>query len=73
MVGAIEQAHRILDWQENLTEDEMPPEWMWHVDDEVGPFLEEVFRVRREKMGGDSGGREVADMMSNELAEGRRK
>lgn len=71
LVGAIEHAHRIIDWQENLAEKEIPPQWMWHLDDEVGPFLEEVFRARREKYGTDEG-REEAEMMSNDLAKGRR-
>lgn len=68
---AIEHAHTVLDWQENLTQDEMPPQWMWHLDEEVGPFLEEVFRDRRESMGGN--GNETADMMSNDLSKGRGK
>lgn len=74
----IEHANRILDWQENLRPKEIPPEWMWPLDDEVGKWLEEVMEARNEGSGGSeersnpNSHREKTPMMSNELAEGRR-
>lgn len=70
MVGAIEQAHRILDWHENLTEDEIPPEWMWPLDHELVGWFEEVKRNREAKFGGKPD--ESPAMMENEYAHGRR-
>lgn len=63
----------ILDWKENLTEEEMPPSWMWHLDEELAPWMEDVHRARQEKFGSNDSSRETADMMSNELARDRRK
>lgn len=41
----IDHSLRILNWQENLMDDEMPPKWMWHLDSE----LETHFAVIKEK------------------------
>jgi hypothetical protein len=71
---AINHAMTIIDWQENLTKEEMPPEWMWHLDEEVATFLERVFRERRERMGlppDDEGGSDGKRMVGNELTRGR--
>jgi len=43
---AIEQALKILSWQENLTSEEMPPRWMWHLDWELETWFDEVKRAR---------------------------
>lgn len=70
---AIQQADRILDWQANLTDEEMPPVWMWCIEDELAPWFERVHRERDEKYN-----RKSADTppeggyMENELARGRR-
>jgi hypothetical protein len=71
---AIEHANRVLDWHENLMEDELPPEWMWPLDNEIASWFEGVKRQRDEKFGTSSsnGDREVDMMMDNELARGRR-
>lgn len=66
---SVAQANRILDWHENLQSEEMPPEWMWHLEDELVDWFEEVDRKRKEKYGGDSEGSD--DMTRNEFAEGR--
>lgn len=71
LVRAIAHAHRLLDWEENLQSEEMPPEWMWPFDDELEAWFEEVQRKRDEKYGGDSSA-SSEPMMSNDLAEGRR-
>lgn len=71
---AVSQAHRILDWLDNLPRDETPPEWMWAFEDELESWFEEVEAARERKYGG---GREDADeevpMMSNELAAAARR
>lgn len=71
MQRTVAHAHRILEWQENLQTDEMPPEWMWPHDDELELWFEEVDRARKERYGGggDDSGSET--MLKNEYAEGR--
>lgn len=70
---AVEHASRVCDWQENLQQDEMPPEWMWPFSDELDEWFEEVDRRRKEKYGSrDDSGDTETPMMRNELAEGRR-
>lgn len=34
-MGAIERALSILSWQDNLPKKWMPPQWMWHLDEEL--------------------------------------
>lgn len=68
---AVSHALTILHWQENLLEEDMPPEWMWPLADELNEWFEEVLDRRA------SGGRreeyeDAPDMMVNELARGRR-
>lgn len=67
---AIDHAHTILRWEENLLPEEMPPSWMWHLDHELEPWFEEVRRNRESRYGGgrDDAGDEEAPMMANELA-----
>lgn len=70
---AIEQGLRICNWQENLLDDEMPPNWMWPFDDELEIWFENVDRERAEKYGGSSSSSDVesTEMMGNELARER--
>lgn len=76
---AVNHAHVILGWQENLSNDETPPEWMWALDDELEKWFEEVEETRKEKYG--TGGRSddarsndtVVPMMQNELTRNRRR
>lgn len=69
---AYEHANLILDWQENLTSDEMPPRWMWAFGDELEIWFEDVDTQRKERFGSASaGGDEETPMMRNELARGR--
>ena len=42
---AIDHSIRLLNWQENLLDDEMPAKWMWHLDSE----LETHFAMIKEK------------------------
>jgi hypothetical protein len=68
---AISHALSILHWQENLTSEDMPPEWMWPLNDSLDEWFEEVDARHR------SGSRpdpveDAPDMMSNDLGRGRR-
>lgn len=64
----------MLDWQENLGKDEMPPEWMWPLDDEIIQWMDNVIEDRKAKSGGDydDGDKPSGPMMKNEYAQGRR-
>lgn len=67
----IEQSLRILFWQDNLGRDEVPPVWMWSLDEELNEHFERVQEERDEKYGTgrdeDAGG----EMTKNEYARGR--
>jgi hypothetical protein len=71
--AAIDHALLVLNWQENLPGDEMPPQWMWAFDDELELWFEDVEAKREAKYGGGSSGDEQAPMMGNELSAGRRR
>ena len=47
--SAIEQAMRVLNWQENLPSDEIPPRWMWALDWELEVHFSDVERKRQDK------------------------
>jgi hypothetical protein len=68
---ALEHAYKILNWQENLSDDEMPPRWMWHLDWELEAHFATVRRKRDEKFGtsDSSAGGEPEDLWEeNSLA-----
>ena len=65
------QALTILNWQENLGSEDMPPEWMWTVDDELEIWFDEV-KARREERYNAGSGDETPEMMSNTLVRKRR-
>lgn len=67
MVRAVAHAHTILSWQENLVEDEVPPEWMWALDEELEDWFEAVKDAREERRGGGGEDREVVPMLQNEM------
>lgn len=69
---AIEFATTVLSWQENLSDGEMPPEWMWTLDHELSQWFENVEHDRKAKYGGSSDDEDAGPMMSNDLAKGRR-
>lgn len=50
--SAIEHAYRILNWQENLEEKEMPESWMWHLEWELEAHFEHVATERKLRYGG---------------------
>ena len=43
----VDHALKILYWQENLVEKEMPPFWMWHLDHELNKWFEKVKNERQ--------------------------
>lgn len=51
---AIDHSLRILSWQENLMEDEMPPKWMWHLDSELQTHFEILKEKRSAPVSGSS-------------------
>lgn len=71
---AIAHAYTILSWQENLPKTEMPPEWMWSLDEPIEEWFEEVEAVREDR---NAGGRANQDtdvpLMQNMLAAGRKR
>lgn len=71
---AVSHALSILRWQENLFDAEMPPEWMWPLDDLLSEWFEDVARRRKDGSGADDDDLEDApDMMSNTLVAGRQR
>lgn len=71
LIVAIEQAQRIITWQENSLRGEMPERWMWHLDHEIVAHFDRVEAERDEKYGGDSSSSESdteQPMMVNEYA-----
>jgi hypothetical protein len=78
LVRAVNHAYTILSWQENLTSEEVPPEWMWSLDDELEEWFEEVAAARKARFGGGASSNgsepdEAPQMMSNQLAERRKR
>jgi hypothetical protein len=67
----VEHASAIIHWQENLSNDEVPPEWMWSVESELEIWFERVQTEREERYGG--GGKRDEPMMQNEYAAEMRK
>lgn len=51
LITAVEQALKILSWQENLPSDEMPKQWMWTLDWELENWFEKIKEAREEKYG----------------------
>jgi hypothetical protein len=71
---AVNHAHVILSWQENLGEDEIPPEWMWPLDEELESWFDEVKESRRDRAGNrDNGRSSTVPLMQNELTRRRRR
>lgn len=71
LILAIEHAHRVLSWRENLSGDEMPPAWMWHIESELDSWFESVEEKRKDgHPGGDDD--EGSAGVQNEFAKGMR-
>lgn len=64
----------MLSWQENLSKEEMPPEWMWLLDEDLIEHFDRVNEDRIAKYGGSSQDDDDLGgglMVQNELARGR--
>lgn len=46
-MAAIQRSLQICFWQDNLIEKWMPPQWMWHLDEELAEHFEWVKEQRR--------------------------
>ena len=57
----IDHSLRILNWQENLLEDEMPAKWMWHLDSELETHFAIVKENRNKKSTSSSSTDEMPD------------
>jgi hypothetical protein len=67
----VSHALSILSWQENLTEEHMPPEWMWSLDEELEEWFDEVrASINSRSSAGDDD--EDVPMTPNVFARGRR-
>lgn len=71
LLRTIAYANKILDWHENLTEEEVPPEWMWPFEDDLKEWFDEVKAARNDRYGGSSSSDETVEMMSNEFSRSR--
>lgn len=49
---AVAHADHILQLQENLDRDEMPPAWMWPFTDEMNTWIDRIQKERRDRVGG---------------------
>jgi len=65
-VNAIAHADHILQLQEDLSSDEMPPEWMWPLWWEMERWLNRIVKERAAKYGSDDNA--DVDWEENELA-----
>jgi hypothetical protein len=65
LVEAIGQAHRVLDWFENLASEDMPEEWMWPYSELVNEWFDEV-RARKGLDDDDTDDRTNVPMVRNE-------
>jgi hypothetical protein len=72
LMMAVSHALNVIHWQENLLEEDMPPEWMWPLNDELDEWFDAVDARRKEGSGHDDDLTDAPDMMTNELARGRR-
>jgi hypothetical protein len=70
-LSAIHHAVLIVGWQENLLEKEMPPKWMWTLDEELNQHFEELHRRRGSDPDDDDEPEPVGPMLVNEYAKSR--
>lgn len=62
----MDHALSVLNWQENLLPNDLPPRWMWHLDHELERWFDAIKAERDRPMSSPSGERE-APMMINTL------
>lgn len=67
-VIVLDHGIRILEWMENLPDDEMPEKWKWHLDWEIESHFENVKEMRKKKYDIKGGAAEAEHMEENALA-----
>lgn len=72
LLKTISHATKIMDWHENLTEDDVPPEWMWPFDKELEKHFEQVKKNMEDPTPKATDDRTEVPLMQNELAHDRR-
>lgn len=70
---AIAHAQTVLGWQENLMTEDIPPEWMWPLSEELNDWFDEVKRRHDEQFGREDPVEDAPDMAQNELTAGKRR
>lgn len=58
-----------MQWEENLLADDMPPEWMWALPEDLAEWFDEVEQRYRS---GRTRDEDEGEMVDNELARNRR-
>lgn len=61
----------ILGWYEHLPSDDMPPRWMWHLDEEISHHFDEVKERYRTGASKDEDDWAAGPTIKNEYAKGR--
>lgn len=72
LLRAIQHANKILDWYENLTSKDMPPDWMWSFDKRLNEWFDRVKEEHENPSKSAADDRTVVPLMENEEAKGRR-
>jgi hypothetical protein len=67
----VARAALILHWQENLTEKEMPPKWMWGLDEDLNRHFERLNEERGGSSRDDEDDEPSGPMVKNEYARSR--
>lgn len=63
VTAVIHHAFAILSWLENLSDEDMPPSWMWAFDEELTDWFDAIQAKHKSEMSGD----ETSEMMKNEV------
>lgn len=67
---AVSHADHILQLQENLDRDEMPPQWMWPFVQEMNEWLDRIQSERRNRYNAPAASSDDDDMQENALLAG---
>lgn len=70
LVAAVAFAQRILNWQENMLDEDRPPRWMWFCDHDLDDWFEALRFKRLQNNGGSSDSEPEGPMIQNELTRG---
>ena len=68
LMTAVQHANVVLGWRENMSPDEVPPEWMWPYTEPLTEWFEAVECERKARYGVEPDNRDEVDMTENELA-----